>query len=669
MNNRKDVIKSNDFKLIKRLLGYSRPYAPQLLLVAFLLFFVTILQLLDPFLIKTVIDDYLSIGNQTYYEYEIDDAPLERAIVFNDKAYMPKIVVSEFGYEEGLPRILTTVDGEYALTNVDDENDRIMMTKAEQDELVQLDRENFKGFYSAGVKRIGIFYLIVIVLIFIVNYAQTMLLTIASQKIIFNMRNDLFSHIQNSAVGYFDSQSIGRLVSRVTSDTESINEFYNEVLISLFSDVFYIIGILLILWTLEPKLAVIVLFLTPLIIIIAVVFRRVIRDLYRKSKEIHSRITAKLNETISGVNIIQVFNKEKQIADEFDEVNHAFYMTSTKEIKAFGILRPSIEMVRALGIAALFYFGGGMVLRNALAFGVLYAFIDYIQKLFRPIIDLTDKYNIMQSAMASAERIFGILDMDYTIENPPVPVEVDDVVGRIEFKNVWFAYDDEDWILRNISFSIEPGQNIAIVGSTGAGKSTIINLITRFYDIQRGEILLDGINIKDYDKYDLRRKVGVVLQDVFLFSGTIEYNINLGNEEISRDEVKELAEYVNASHFIDRLPEKYDNPVVERGATLSSGERQLLSFARTLAYDPKILILDEATSNIDTESELLIQDALKKLTQGRTTISIAHRLSTIQNSDRIIVLSKGVICESGTHQELLEAEGMYYDLYRLQYQE
>lgn len=669
MNSKKDTIKSNDFKLMKRLVDYSKPYMKQLLLVAILLFVITILQLLDPYLIKTVIDDYLSSDKKPYYEYRLEDSPIENPIVFQNKAYIPKKVADKYKYPQGDSRTLSNSKGQYSFNSIDKPRDTNNISKEDFEYIKKSDKENFKSFYESGIKNIGLLYLFIIILIFILNYLQTMILAVSSQKIIYTMRNDLFSHIQTSAIGYFDSQAIGRLVSRVTNDTEAINSFYSEVLISLFSDIFYIFGIFFILFKLEARLAKIVLLLTPIIILIAIVFRRVIRDLYRRSKEIYSRISSRLAENISGVGIIQVFNKEEKIEKEFDELNQLYYSTTLKEVRAFGLLRPAIEMVRALGITSLFYFAGGMVIETSLQFGVLYAFVDYIQKLFRPIIDLTDKYNIMQSAMASAERIFGILDMDYKIENSPNPIFLEETLGHIEFKNVWFAYEDEEWILKDVSFSIDPGQNIALVGATGAGKSTIINLITRFYDIQKGQILLDGIDIRQYDKAQLRKKVGVVLQDVFLFSGSIEYNITLGNKSISRRQVEDIAEYVNAAHFINRLPEKYDNQVVERGATLSAGERQLLSFARTLAYDPKILILDEATSNIDTESEILIQDALTKLTEGRTTISIAHRLSTIQNSNRIIVLNKGEIYESGTHQELLELEGMYYDLYRLQYQE
>ena len=407
--------------------------------------------------------------------------------------------------------------------------------------------------------------------------------------------------------------------------------------------------------------------LLPLILIASIIFRKKIRVIYRLGRAQLAKINSTLNENVTGMRIIQIFKREDKISTQFDEINTDYLKTAKKEITLFAIFRPSIEVIRSLGIATIIYYGGGQVVSNALEFGVLYAFIDYLQRFFEPILDLTEKYNILQSAIASSERIFTILDDNTIIENPINPFIPNNIKGKIEFKNVWFAYEGENWVLKDVSFIINPGDTVAFVGATGAGKSSIINLITRFYDIQRGEILIDDINIKEYDKFQLRKNIGVVLQDVFLFTGTIEDNIRLNNFEIPDDRIIEVSKYVNADYFINKLPLKYKEPVMERGSTLSSGERQLLAFARTLAYNPSILILDEATSSIDTETELLIQDALEKLIKGRTSIAVAHRLSTIQHADKIIVLSKGVIKEVGTHQELLSKEGMYYDLYKLQY--
>jgi len=382
-----------------------------------------------------------------------------------------------------------------------------------------------------------------------------------------------------------------------------------------------------------------------------------------------AQINSSLNENITGMRIVHIFEKENKKFQEFDKVNTDYLGAAKKEIFLYAVFRPTIEIIRSLGIALIIWYGGRNVIGNVLEFGVLYAFITYLQKFFEPILDLTEKYNILQSAMASSERLFQILDKDEDVKNCSNPVNLEKAQGKIEFKNVWFAYESENWVLRDVSFTINPGEAIAFVGATGAGKSSIINLINRFYDIQKGEILIDGINIKDIDKHQLRRHVGVVLQDVFLFTGNIRENIRLNDLSISDRDVEKVAKYVNAHSFISNLPNQYDEKVMERGSTLSSGQRQLLAFARALAFNPNILVLDEATSNIDTETEVLIQDALLKLIKGRTTIAVAHRLSTIQHSDKIILLHKGKIREMGTHQELLNKEGMYFDLYRLQYKD
>lgn len=529
--------------------------------------------------------------------------------------------------------------------------------------------DNFREQDFSGIIKISIYFFIAMVFAFIFNYSQVLILNYTSQRIIFNFREEIFSHIQSLSISYFDKNPIGRLITRVASDTEALNEMYTGVLVNLFKDIFMIIGIVFIMIRLNFKLAMISFLFTPLILIASIIFRNKIRVVYRKARAQIARINSRLNENITGMRTIQIFEKQDKISEQFDEINTDYLKTTKKQIKLFAIFRPSIEVIRSLGIASIIYYGGGQAISGIIEFGVLYAFIEYIQKFFQPILDLTEKYNIMQSAMASSERIFGVLDTESFIENTEETVTMNNIKGKIEFKNVWFAYVEEDWVLRDVSFTINPGEAIAIVGATGAGKSSIINLITRFYDIQKGEILIDGVNIKEYNKYDLRKHVGVVLQEVFLFTGTIEQNIRLNNKDISDERVVEVSKYVNADKFINKLPKKYKEPVMERGSTLSSGERQLLAFARTLAYDPSILILDEATSSIDTETEILIQDALAKLIKGRTTIAVAHRLSTIQHADKIIVLHKGKIREMGNHQELLAEEGMYFDLYKLQYKE
>jgi len=654
--------KAYDSKLMKRLLKYAKPYWKYLLLAIFLMIIITGLELLRPYLLKVTIDDYINGYKKPMYEMEVNE-PYDGTI-FNDKKYV-KVNSLNIEEEENLnfyPLVnIISNNGEYYLGNFDDDS---------IDNRVHLDNESYIDFRQPdikGINKVSIIFLIAIVLAFLLNYAQVMILNYTSQKIVFNIRQEIFSHIQSLSISYFDRNPIGRLITRVTNDTETLNEMYTSVLVTLFKDIFILIGIIFVMLKMNFTLALISFSLVPLILIASIIFRKKIRVIYRLARAQLAKINSTLNENITGMRIIQIFKKENKISKQFDDINNDYLATSKKEIALFAIFRPSIEVIRSLGIAAITYYGSGKVLSNVIEFGVLYAFIDYLQRFFEPILDLTEKYNILQSAMASSERIFTILDDNSKIENPIKPSIFDNMKGNIEFKNVWFAYESDNWILKDISFTINSGDTVAFVGATGAGKSSIINLITRFYDIQKGEILINGINIKEYNKFELRKNIGVVLQDVFLFTGTIEENIRLNNLEITDEKIIEVSKYVNADHFISKLPLNYKEPVMERGATLSSGERQLLAFARTLAYNPSILILDEATSSIDTETEVLIQDALGKLIQNRTTIAVAHRLSTIQHADNIIVLSKGTIKESGTHQELLAKEGMYYDLYKLQY--
>ncbi len=512
---------------------------------------------------------------------------------------------------------------------------------------------------------IGLVYIGTIAAGFLFNYWQIYLLNFAGQTIIYDIRNQLFSHIQKMPLSFFDKHPVGRLVTRITNDTETLNEMYSNVLVNLLKDIFMLLGIVIILLKLNLKLALITLAFIPIIIAITVIFRSKARTIYRQVRSALSRINSVISENISGMRIIQVFNREREKLEEFKSVNSQYYIAGMKELVAFSLFRPSIEMLSFFSIAAIVLSGGSDVASGVIEFGVLYAFINYIRQFYQPINDLAEKYNVLQSAMVSSERIFMILDTE--AEKDQGTIEIEGFKGDIEFKDVCFYYKDDQWVLKNVSFKVPAGKTVAIVGATGAGKTSIINLINRSYDIQLGEILIDGIDISKIKKGSLRKRIGIVLQDVFLFSGSIRENITLNEEGINSDEVKQVSEYVNADGFISRLTDGYDQEVMERGATLSSGQRQLLAFARALAFSPDILILDEATSSIDTETELLIQDALKKITKNRTTIVIAHRLSTIQHADSIIVLHKGRIKETGTHQELLAQRGMYYNLYNLQY--
>ncbi|WP_029688002.1 ABC transporter ATP-binding protein [Thermoanaerobacter sp. A7A] len=520
-----------------------------------------------------------------------------------------------------------------------------------------------------GVTHIGILYLIIITVAFIINYGQIYLIQYTGQKIIFNLRQQIFEHLQSLSLSFFDKNPVGRLVTRVTNDTDTLNEMYTSVIANLFNDIFIIFGIIIAMVSYNVKLALISLSTTPLIIVGMYIYRKLASQAYRLVRVRLARINAFLSEHISGMKIVQLFVTEHKKSKEFEKINKDYYDANMRQLTIFAIFRPSMDVIYSLTLALLIWYGGKDIISHKVEFGVLYAFVNYLQQLFQPIFDISEKYDILQSAMASAERIFILLDTKEQIKDPKEPIPLEDIQGKIEFKNVWFSYNGKDWVLKDVSFVVNPGETVAFVGATGAGKSSIISLLSRFYDIQKGEILIDGIDIRKVRQQDLRKHIGVVLQDVFLFTGDIKSNIRLNNKNITDNDIYMVAKYVNAHHFIKKLPEGYESKVTERGSTLSAGQRQLLAFARALAFNPKILVLDEATANIDTETERLIQDALKKLTKGRTTLVIAHRLSTIQHADKIIVLHKGRIREMGTHNELLQKKGLYYNLYMLQYKD
>lgn len=645
------VVKSG---LFVRLLKYARPYWRALLLAVCAMVIATVLDLIRPYLLKVAVDDYITGYEKPMILTEADDYDL----LFRGQKYL-YVDPSE---NQSETYNLLVEGNEYYFGKTDSPKEK--RTQIEESEYRMFRKKDYEG-----ITKIAFFFLLTVFAVFLFAFLQEYILSVTSQKIIFNIRKDLFEHIESRAITYFDHNPIGRLVTRVTNDVENLNEMYTSVLVSSFSDFFIITGIIIVMFSVNVKLALLSLAVVPLIVLATMIFQRAIRPVYRENKAQLGKINAGLNENITGMKVIQMFKQENSIYRRFDEINQAYLKTSKDSISIHGIFRPSIEILKSCATATLIYFGGRYVLKQEIPFGVLYLFTSYVGKFFRPILDLSEKFNILQSALSSSERIFTILDDDTEILNPTNPVALEKVLGKIEFRNVWFAYEEENWVLRDVNFIIQPGEAVAFVGATGAGKSSIMSLILRFYDCQKGEILLDDVNIRDLDKYELRRNIGVVLQDVFLFTGTIEENIRLQDENISTEKVQEVAKYVNADPFIQRLPKGYQEPVMERGSTLSNGQRQLLSFARTLAFDPKILILDEATSNIDTETELLIQDALGKLIRGRTSIAVAHRLSTIQHSDKIIVLHKGKIVEEGNHSELLSKKGLYYDLYRLQYKD
>jgi ATP-binding cassette subfamily B protein len=519
----------------------------------------------------------------------------------------------------------------------------------------------------SGLLNVTILLLVSLILQAAIQYFLTYYTQYLGQATIYDLRVQLFSHTQKLAAKFFDKTPIGRTVTRVTNDIESLSEMFSSGIVMVFSDIFIVLWILGFMFFLDWRLSLVTLSVMPFLIYGTFLFRRKVRDNYRDVRKHLARLNSYMQEHVSGVNVVQLFNKEKEELKNFSGINSDFRAVNIQSIFYYALFYPAVEFLSSIAIGLIVWYGGGEIVQHTLSIGVLIAFIQYTEMFFRPIRDLSEKYNIMQTAMASSERVFKLMDDDTFIYNPPDPVPISDLKGKIEFKNVYFAYNADDYVLKNVSFTINPGETIAIVGATGAGKTSIINIFTRFYDINKGEILLDGVNIREINKGELRKYISIVLQDVFLFTGTIKSNINLGNSAISDEKVAAAAKLVGADKFINELPMKYDEAVKERGSTLSVGQKQLISFARALAYDPHILILDEATSSIDTETEILIQEAIEKLLVNRTAIVIAHRLSTIQSADKIIVLHKGEIKEVGNHQELLSKRGIYYKLYQLQY--
>lgn len=525
----------------------------------------------------------------------------------------------------------------------------------------ELVAERFQGVVSAAIK-----YIAVLLVLFLCNRAQYLILQETGQKIIYEMRNQLFAHVESLSMRFFDLTPVGTIVTRITNDVEAVNELYTNILVKLFKNVVKIFGLAVIMLYLNMHMAFYSFLLIPVVVCLTILFKRISKQAYQMTRTKITALNTFLSEHISGMKIIQIFNREKEKYDEFYDKSQELYRANFREIIVFSIFRPCIYLVSIIALVIVIGKGSSEVLQETLSFGTLYIFIQYIQTFFEPIQDLAEQFSTLQSAIASAEKIFTLLDEKPLLLDKPNPQCPEKIKGKIEFDHVWFAYNEEDYVLKDVSFTIEPGQKVAFVGATGAGKSSILNLIGRYYDIQKGEIRIDGINIKDMTRAQIRESIGQVQQDVFIFTGDINSNIRLRNETITEKEIVTAAKEVNAHHFIEKLPNQYKEKVSERGATFSAGQRQLLSFARTLAYNPSILILDEATANIDTETEQLIQDALEKLMVGRTTIMVAHRLSTIQHADKIMVMSKGKIRESGTHQELLDKGGIYKKLYELQ---
>jgi ATP-binding cassette subfamily B multidrug efflux pump len=526
-----------------------------------------------------------------------------------------------------------------------------------------------------GIGWLSLFFLAVLTFDFLAQYAQIRIMQRVGQQTMYDMRREIFGHMQRLPMSYFDRNPVGRLVTRVTTDVDALNDLFAAGVVTMINDFFLLVVMAGLLFKIDARLAMDTLAVLPGILIVTMIFRKFVRDANRRIRTAIARINAFLQEYISGMSVVQLFNRERKAMDEFGKRNRDNMLAWRDAILAYALFYPAVEFLSFATIALIFWSGGNRILHGGLSLGVLTAFTMFAQRFFRPIQDLSEKFNILQSAMAASERIFKLLDEPVLVESDPNAIPLDHPKGEIEFRNVWFSYRDvaepaeEDWVLRDVSFRVEPGQTIAIVGHTGAGKTTLISLLLRFYDVQRGQILLDGKDIRFIELQDLRRQFGIVLQDPFLFSGTIESNICLGTPGITRSTVESAVEEIGLGDFIRSLPEGVGASVNERGSTLSVGQRQLINFARALAHNPRFLILDEATSSVDTKTELLIREALGRLVSGRTALVIAHRLSTIQHADRILVFHKGRLREQGAHQELLAERGIYYRLYQLQYKE
>ncbi len=655
---------------MKQLLGYLKPHKWTMFFATILVLFIIVIELYRPIIIGNAIDNNINGYSKPYLETTKDG---KEAVSYKD-VYLTKNFSENDINGNNLYQIVLFDDNYYMIENIDKQQSEILQkatneelksiisnaTLLDKEDLKEVRKYDFNGIlYATGL------YLLIMLIGFVLNVINTLMLQNMGQKIIFKMRKQVFEHIHSLSLNFFNKEPVGKLVTRVTNDTESINELFTTILIKLFKNVVKIFGFAVVMFYKDVKLASLAFLMLPIVGVLTFMFKHFSRVAYRITRNKITELNTFLAEHISGMKLIQIFAKEKEKYEEFENKSEELYRANWREVMTFAIFRPCIYFVSILALVIIIGNGSSSVLNGTLSVGTLYIFISYINSFFEPIQELAEQFGTLQSSIASSEKIFSILEEKPDIISPKNPKDIN-INGKIEFKNVWFAYEDEDYILKDVSFTINEGEKVAFVGATGAGKSSILNLIGRYFDIQKGEILIDGVNIKDIDIDVLRGAIGQVQQDVFIFTGDIKSNISLNNENITNEKIIQSAKMVNASSFIEKLNNKYDEPVTERGSTLSAGQRQLLSFARTLAYDPKILVLDEATSNIDTETEELITKALETLMNDRTTIMVAHRLSTIQHADKIIVMHKGEIKESGNHQQLISKNGIYKRLYDVQ---
>jgi ATP-binding cassette subfamily B multidrug efflux pump len=681
-----DVIdgKAYDSTLVRRLLSFVRPHVRLVLLAMFFMAVTTGVDLMVPYVSKIGIDRYLA------RLYQLCEAPAPgcdslMALVPREGDFIrvtpTEVLVRKAALEKLDPAVRQSLMGggrlqpdTYYLFPADAREggtgrilgDYWLVPEESLSAVPPATLVRIRGTDLQGITRLALLAGLIILLGLAAGYGHVLSLQIAGQRSMYDLRTSLFNHIEGLSLGFFDRNPVGRLVTRVTNDIEALNEMFSAVLVNLVKDILLLGGTMAILFTLNARLALVSLAVMPFFVLVSVVFRRKVRAAFREVRRLLAMLNAGLAEDLSGVKVVQIFRREGARKSRYSTTNTEYFSANMKQLVIFGVFRPLIEVIATIGVALVVTYGGFSVMAGALTLGSLVAFISYVRQMFNPVADMSEKYNIMQSAMAAAERVFGILDTKPEVMENPDPAEVGSIRGKVEFDGVFFSYAAEKQILKGISFSVEPGRSVAIVGPTGAGKTTIINLLCRFYDPDTGSIRLDGVDIRNLPSPALRNNVAIVLQDAFIFSRPVEENIRLG-APMDRSRVVEAAEMVQAREFIDRLPGGFDEMMAERGATLSTGQKQLICFARALAHDPRVLVLDEATSNVDPATEQLIQQAIATLMKGRTSIIIAHRLSTIQKADEILVIDDGRIVERGDHQQLLAKRGFYYNLYLLQY--